>query len=251
MCVSSQSPYSIGARRKWRFFFTAKKFCWPYALSWDRTGVETRQSTLFSVRFRIRLGQFQLLFLIRLTQKQSKDPETWVPISENENIQSVSLETAPSQFTGQSFASWFQWDQITNNINQCAGSVSLIASQDWFVPHIGCAFVLRIADILASRPVKNACYCNESRPYGSSKARYGLTLICRYLSLVLTTHINAQTLAKSTSGSASSSLLLCSMNLRRRYNPSLVKAKRGHGPYGEGSPKFSKATECCARGHAC
>lgn len=78
---------------------------------------------------------------------------------------------------------------------------------------------------------------------------YGLTLICWYLSLVLTTHINVQTQAKSTPGSASSSLLPCSRNLSLPCNPSFVKVKRGHKPYGEGSPKFSKATEYYARGY--
>lgn len=117
--------------------------------------------------------------------------------------------------------------------------------------HCSC---IRSSDCWNSQGLKASRKCTllqEKQTLRFFEGMYGLTQICWYLSLVLTTHINAQTQATTTSGFASSSLILCSMNLSLLYNPSLVKVRLGHKPYGDGWPKFSKAAEYYARGHAC
>lgn len=139
-------------------------------------------------------------------------------------------ETAPSQFKLSDKQNW--WALL---FHTCFGRA--------FVSWVCWCFLLR---------AKQKCMLmHKRRTSRFFKGRYGLTLTCWYLPLVLTTHIHARIPAKSTSGPASSSLLLHSMNLSLLCNPSVVKVKRGHKPYGEGSAKFSKATQYYARGHAC
>lgn len=174
MCVSSESPYSIGARTKLRFSLHRNA---ARHMLYVEAELVSKEDRILCSRLRLRFAQRRLSFfiLIRLWQKQSKDPKTWVPASGwTKKIQSV------------------HWKLLQVHLMvKVAPSTNTTRLVGTFVPHLLWSCFRCWCFLLQAN--QKCMLMHKRQTSRFFKGRYGLTLTRWYLSLVLTTHIHAHT----------------------------------------------------------